>query len=90
MRGVDLPTVKELLGHASITTTMRYAHPTPSHRRAAVDLLVDERNSRSLAGGESAAEAVNAEVVEKCGADERIRTADLRITKAKEDENASD
>lgn len=29
LAGVDLPTVKELLGHATILTTMRYAHPNP-------------------------------------------------------------
>lgn len=29
--GVDLPTVKELMGHASIVTTMRYAHLAPGH-----------------------------------------------------------
>jgi len=34
--GVDLPTIKELLGHANIATTMIYAHPSPAHRRAAV------------------------------------------------------
>lgn len=39
LAGVDLPTVKELLGHASITTTMQYAHPGPPHKRAAVDWL---------------------------------------------------
>lgn len=40
LAGVDLPTVKELLGHASITTTMRYAHPAPAHKRAAVNRLL--------------------------------------------------
>lgn len=37
--GVDLVTVKELMGHADISMTMRYAHPTPETRRAAVDGL---------------------------------------------------
>lgn len=39
MRGVPIPAIKELLGHASITTTMRYAHMAPSTLRAAIDML---------------------------------------------------
>jgi integrase len=39
MAGVDLPTLKELMGHASITTTMRYIHPTPEHKVAAIKKL---------------------------------------------------
>jgi len=40
MAGVDLRTVAELMGHSSIQMTMRYAHLTPQHNRAAVDRLV--------------------------------------------------
>ncbi|MHC4621322.1 MAG: tyrosine-type recombinase/integrase [Planctomycetota bacterium] len=40
LAGADLPTVQELMGHASITTTRRYAHPAPSHKRAAVNRLL--------------------------------------------------
>ncbi len=39
MKGIDLVTVKELLGHKSITMTMRYSHPSPEHKKMAVELL---------------------------------------------------
>lgn len=39
MGGIDLTSVKELLGHKTLTMTMRYAHLSPSHKRRAVNLL---------------------------------------------------
>jgi len=39
MAGTDLVTVKQLLGHKRIETTMRYSHPTPEHKRNAVESL---------------------------------------------------
>lgn len=36
MAGVDIRTVQELLGHKSIVMTMRYAHLSADHRKAAV------------------------------------------------------
>jgi integrase len=39
MAGVDLPTLKELMGHSSITLTMRYVHPTPAHKKEAIEKL---------------------------------------------------
>lgn len=38
-RGVDIVTVKELLGHSTITVTMRYAHTNLPAKREAVQVL---------------------------------------------------
>ena len=39
MKGVPLNTVRELCGHASMDTTLRYAHLAPGHKTEAVALL---------------------------------------------------
>jgi hypothetical protein len=39
MRGVDIRTVQELMGHKSISMTVRYSHLAPKHTLAAVELL---------------------------------------------------
>ncbi len=39
MNGVDLPTVKRLMGHTDIQTTMIYAHLAPEHLSDAVNKL---------------------------------------------------
>jgi integrase len=40
MAGVDLNTIRELLGHADYKMTLRYAHLAPSHKAAAVAKLM--------------------------------------------------
>jgi integrase len=39
MAGVDIVTLKELLGHKTIQMTMRYSHPSPEHKKRAVNLV---------------------------------------------------
>src|SRR5947209_20153477 len=39
MAGVDLPTVKELLGHKGIAMTLRYTHLSTDHKQRAVQAL---------------------------------------------------
>jgi len=39
MAGVDLTTVKELLGHKDIKMTLRYSHLAPEHKQKAVAVL---------------------------------------------------
>jgi integrase len=39
MAGVDLATVRDLLGHKDIKMTLRYSHLAPSHKARAVDIL---------------------------------------------------
>ena len=41
MAGVDIRTVQELMGHRTITMTLRYSHLAPQHQLAAVQKLCD-------------------------------------------------
>lgn len=42
MRGADLKTVSELLGHSTTRITERYAHLSPAHKAVAITLLASE------------------------------------------------
>ena len=45
MAGIDLNTIREILGHKKIETTLKYAHLCPKHTLDAVQrLCVDESN----------------------------------------------
>jgi site-specific recombinase XerD len=41
MKGADLNTVRELMGHADMKMTLRYAHLAPNVKMKAVELLED-------------------------------------------------
>ena len=49
MQGASMKVIQDLLGHASIVMTMRYAHLAPEVARDAVRLLDADRRGRGLA-----------------------------------------
>ena len=54
MQGESLMTIKELLGHKTITMTMRYSHLIPDHKRAAVLKLGERANGGKVVNMEEA------------------------------------
>jgi integrase len=44
MKGNDLKTVQELMGHRNIEMTLRYAHLSPAHKMSTVQTLVQAKN----------------------------------------------
>ena len=65
MRGVSLKELPELLGHASLAMTMRYAHLAPEHLRIAVSRLEGLTGSRTAV---EITQAITHEPVESVGA----------------------
>jgi len=50
MAGVDIKTIQDLMGHKDIKMTMRYSHPTPEHKRRAVEILGSSHTSFHTTG----------------------------------------
>ncbi len=48
MRGATVLAIKELAGHSSLSTTMRYMHLSPDHKEQAIRLLDQARNGSQL------------------------------------------
>jgi len=95
MAGVDIPTVQALMGHQSITMTMRYAHLSPEHKRDAVARLT--KGATGTATGTSPEEAktaarVGAQVVD--AAEENsgrywARTSDPQLVRGSEPDDGN-
>ncbi|MHB8327948.1 MAG: site-specific integrase [bacterium] len=51
MKGIDLTTVKELLGHKDIKITLRYSHLSQVHIKKAVEILDDRCKIVALENG---------------------------------------
>lgn len=49
MAGVDIRTVQELMGHKTISMTLRYAHLSPAHKRKAIEALESQFPAKSPA-----------------------------------------
>ena len=61
MAGVDITTVRELLGHKTLTMTLRYAHLAPSHKVKAMGILDETLNKKSIGGGSTIQKLYNFE-----------------------------
>jgi integrase len=66
MAGVDITTVKELLGHKDIKMTLRYAHLAPFHKVKAVDLLDSKINGEEVSTIQKLYNQPKTEVSKQC------------------------
>jgi site-specific recombinase XerD len=61
MSGIDINTVRELMGHKDIRMTLRYSHLSKSHKQSAVEVL-GKKMDTSWTLSESGDTAVNTEI----------------------------
>ena len=63
MKGAGLKAVQELLGHASLAMTMRYAHLSHEHLKDSVNLLNDLPSGKEMVNiGPESKKASNPEI----------------------------
>ena len=49
MSGVDIRTVRELMGHADVNMAMRYTHMSPNHKSCAMETMERRFSGKSPA-----------------------------------------
>ena len=54
MQGIDLLTVQRWMGHKDLKTTLRYAHVSPDHEKAAIQRLSYDSGHQMATSGSSA------------------------------------
>ena len=64
MRGGDLKTLQEILGHSDIKTTMRYAHLSKAHKAAAINLVCGLTSAAMPASKNALSEMVTNSAIE--------------------------
>ena len=85
MAGVDLRTVQEILGHATVEMTLRYSHLSPEHQHEAISRLIfnttgtntGTSTDKPLLEGTAGSEVI--EIAGQTSAPETIRTSDPQI-----------
>ena len=77
MSGVDIKSVQELLGHASLIMTMKYFHLAPDHRlRAITTLDLAYQTDTTTDTVDNSGLERSTEVIEKTGGADGTRTRD--------------
>jgi hypothetical protein len=80
MAGIDLTTIRELLGHKTLTMTLRYAHLAPSHKVKAMEILNEtltgQPTSQKLHKKGAASHMEQPHHAENIGGGNRIRTGE--------------